>query len=74
MITFGFRSGSFSRKQKLTFTTPPLRTGFNPVLKNNEPLQWFGNAKPLVNEKAAPFVHETCLYAVFKYEAMNSSL
>ncbi|WP_236078970.1 hypothetical protein [Marinobacter nauticus] len=61
-------------EQKRTFTILHCEAVFNLVLKNNEPLQSFGNAKPLVNEMAAPFVHETCLYAVFEYEAMDRSL
>jgi hypothetical protein len=61
-------------KQKRTFKILHCESVFNSVLKNNEPLQWFGNAKPLVNEIAAPFVHETCLYAVFEHEAMDRSL
>jgi hypothetical protein len=61
-------------KQKRTFKILHCEPVFNSVLKNNEPLQWFGNAKPLVNEIAAPFVHETCLYAVFEHEAMDRSL
>lgn len=61
-------------EQKRTFTILHCEAVFNLVLKNNEPLQSFGNAKPLVNEMAAPFVHETCLYAVFEHEAMDRSL
>ena len=63
-----------AHKQKRTFKILHCEPVFNSVLKNNEPLQWFGNAKPLVNEIAAPFVHETCLYAVFEHEAMDRSL
>ena len=63
------RFATVAAKQKRTFTILHCEPVFSPVLKNNEPLQWFGNAKPLVNEMAAPFVHETCLYAVFEYEA-----
>jgi hypothetical protein len=43
-------------KQKRTFATLHCEPVFDPVLKNDEPLQWFGNAKPLTKRQPHLFM------------------